>query len=241
MRIPFIVAALALASCAAQPRLSGNVADTNLKLADAALQGGDPAMALQAADAVLDHKPNNVQALLREGDALAALGRTDQAALSYQRALTLAPGSRAARIGLGRIRLKSDPAAAERLFGEVIRAHPDDVVALNDRGIALDLEGQYEAAAASYRAALSLQPDNTAAEVNLALSLALAGRPQQAVTMLQPIAEAGSANQRIRDDLAVALAINGQTQAASDILSPELSRSEVTTAIAAYQALKPGP
>jgi Flp pilus assembly protein TadD len=241
MRSLFVIAALALASCAARSPVSGTAADPNLKLADAAMQGGAPEMALRVAGAVLAHDPTNVRALVREGDALAALGRNEQAALSYQHAIALAPGSRAARVGLGRIRLKSDPAAAETLFAEVVRLHPDDVAALDDRGVALDLEGQHQAAEASYRAALAVQPDNTAAEVNLALSLAIAGHARQAVGMLQPLASGAGARRRVQDDLAVALAITGETRAASEILAPELSERQITTAIAAYQALQPAP
>ncbi len=240
MRILCIFAALALASCAAQPQTSGTAAG-KLKVADAALQGGDPDMALHVADAVLAHDPTDVEALVREGDALTALGREDEAALSYQHALALRPGSKEARIGLGRIRLKTDPAEAERLFAEVVEAHPNDVPALVDRGIALDLQGRHQAAAASYRAALAVQPDDTAAEVNLALSLALAGHARQAVAMLQPLAESGTASRRVQDDLAVALAMSGQTEAASDVLSPELNQNQIATAIAGYRALQVDP
>ena len=241
MRILFIVAALALASCAAQPQTSGMAVGGRLRVASAALQGGDPDMALHVADAVLAREPTNVEALLCEGDALAALGRDDEAALSYQHALALRPGSRKARVGLGRIRLKTDPAEAERLFAEVVEAYPNDVPALVDRGIALDLEGRHQAAAASYRAALAVQPDDTAAEVNLALSLALAGHARQAVGMLQPLARSGNANRRIQDDLAMALAMTGETEAASEILSPELNQNQIATAIAGYRALQADP
>ncbi len=241
MRILFVLAALALASCAAQPELSGGPAGSRLKVADAALQGGDPELALHVAHAVLAHDPTNVAALLKEGDALAALGRDDEAALSFQHALALSHGSLEARIGLGRLRLKSDPAEAERLFAEVVEARPNNVTALVDRGIALDLEGQHTAAQASYRTALNAEPDDTAAEVNLALSLALAGHARQAIGMLRPLAQSGSANRRIEDDLAVALAMSGETEAASTVLSPELDQSQIALAIAGYQALQPDP
>ncbi|MGH7086032.1 MAG: tetratricopeptide repeat protein, partial [Acetobacteraceae bacterium] len=65
MRILFVIAALALASCAAQPELSGGPAGSRLKVADAALQGGDPELALHVAHAVLAHDPTNVAALLK--------------------------------------------------------------------------------------------------------------------------------------------------------------------------------
>lgn len=243
MRILFALAALALASCAAHPPGSGDDAAgaASLKLADAAMTGGAPAIALRVADGVLAGHPTDVAALIEEGAALAALGRDDEATISYRRALALAPGSREARIGLGRLALRSDPAEAATLFGEVLQKRPDDVTALIDRGIAEDLQGEHEPAEASYRAALAVQPDNTAAEVNLALSLALAGHAKVAVGMLQPLATGEAGGRRVADDLAVALAMSGETRAASEILAPELSESQITEAIAAYRELQPAP
>ena len=240
MRILFAFAALALASCAAQPPGSGRAAsvDPRLEVADAAMQGGAPNVALGVANTVLARDPRNVPALLREGAALAALGRDQQAVLSYQRALALQPKSRDARIGLGRLRLKSDPAEAALLFGEVLKSRPHDVTALIDQGIAEDLQGRHSAAEGNYRAALAVQPDNTAAEVNLALSLALSGHPRRAVGMLQPLATSGG-GRRVQDDLAVALAMSGETHAASEILASELSQSQISAALAAYQELQP--
>ena len=238
MRFLFILAALALASCAGQHGVDGSPA-ASLKVADAAMQGGAPDMALRVTDAVLEKEPANASALLHQGAALAALGRESEAALSFQRALALEPGSRAARLGLGRVRLQSDPAQAETLFADVLKQHPADVAALTDRGIALDLLGRHGEAQASYRAALAQQPDSTAAEVDLALSLALAGHARQAVGMLQPLAAGSSANRRVQDDLAVALAMSGDTRQASEVLAPELDKSQITAAISAYQALQP--
>jgi Flp pilus assembly protein TadD len=243
MRFLFALAALALASCAARAPGGGDAeaGAPGLKLADAAMAGGAPEIALRAADDVLARNPTDVPALVEEGAALAALGRDDEAAISYRRALALRPSSRAARIGLGRLALSSDPAEAATLFGEVLRSRPDDVTSLVDRGIAEDLQGRHEAAEASYRAALAVQPDNQAAEVNLALSLALAGHARQAVFMLQPLATGEAQGRRVADDLAVALAMSGKTRAASEILAPELSGSQITAAIAAYRELQPGP
>jgi Flp pilus assembly protein TadD len=251
MRILCLLAVLALGACAAIPPAGGDAATTgpNLKLADAAMAGGAPDVALRVVGGVLAEHPDDVAALVQEGAALAALGRDDQATLSYQRALAFQPASREARLGLARLKLRSDPAEAAMLFGAVLRGRPDDVTALVDRGIAEDLQGQHGAAEASYRAALAVQPDNTAAEVDLALSLALAGHARQAVEMLRPLAASpwasgaagGGAGRRVADDLAVALAMNGETQAASELLAPELSASQITAAITAYQELGPTP
>ncbi|HUA77719.1 MAG TPA: tetratricopeptide repeat protein [Acetobacteraceae bacterium] len=247
MRILCLLAVLTLGACAAQPSSGGVAAadEPTLKLADAAMAGGAPEVALNVANAVLREHPEDVAALVEEGAALAALGRDDQAALGFQRALGLQPASREARIGLGRLELRSDPAEAATLFDEVLRNRPNDVTALIDHGIAEDLQGRHQVAEDSYRAALAAQPDNMAAEVDLALSLAIAGHARRAVGMLQPLAAAnganGGANRRVADDLAVALAISGQTHAASEILAPELSDNQIAAAIAAYRELQPTP
>lgn len=239
-RILFVFGALALSSCANTSVLRTG-ADPNLALADVAMEGDAPAMALRVADAVLAHDQSNVAGFLHQGAALAALGRTSEAALSYKRALALAPRSREARIGLGKLELEIDPMEAGASFAAVLRDHPNDVTALIDRGVALDLEGQHAAAQSSYRKALAQQPDANAAEVDLALSLALAGQAKQAVGMLQPLASGPGNNPKVRDDLAAALAMSGDTSAASEILASSLNRSQVAQAINAYQALGSAP
>lgn len=239
-RVPCILGALALASCANSSVPPAGV-DPNLALADAAMQGDAPAIALRVADAALAHDPTSVAGLLHQGAALAALGRTSEARLSFERALALAPRSRAAQIGLGRLELETDPTEAEASFARVLRDHPDDVAALIDRGVALDLEGRHAAAEPFYRKALAERPDANAAEVDLALSLALAGEAHQAVGLLQPLARGPGSSPKVRDDLAAALAMSGDTGAASEILASSLSQSEVAQAISAYRALGSAP
>ena len=49
-------------------------------------------------------------------------------------------------------------------------------MALNDLGIARDLQGRHTDAQTAYRSALGVDPDMRAAQVNLALSLAMSGQ-----------------------------------------------------------------
>jgi tetratricopeptide (TPR) repeat protein len=51
----------------------------------------DGAVALVAADAALDLRPDYVDALLLRGEALASLGRKDEALAAYRRAQNMAP------------------------------------------------------------------------------------------------------------------------------------------------------
>ncbi|MGH7057664.1 MAG: hypothetical protein ACREFZ_07225 [Acetobacteraceae bacterium] len=60
--------------------------DPSLELAEAAMQGNAPGMALRVADAMVKRNPTSVPGLVHQG---AALGRTSEAALSYKRSPTV--------------------------------------------------------------------------------------------------------------------------------------------------------
>jgi len=177
-----------LAACSPRGSTGLGSGPPGLDVADAALRGGSPEIALQISGGILATDPNNEAALLTQGEALTALQRLDQAEVSFSKALAANPTSVGAHIGLGRIRLGSDPAAAEALFLEAIKREPRNGVALNDLGIARDLQGRHTDAQEAYRQALGVNPDMTAAQVNLALSLAMTGKSQDAVQLLRPLA-----------------------------------------------------
>src|SRR3954470_19269360 len=110
-----------------------------IEVAQAAQRGGSPQIALQVAGNILTRDPGNEAALLVQGEALTSLGRLDEAATSFQGLLQRNPSSVGALIGLGRVRLASDPAGAESLFLQALQHQPRNSVALNDLGIARDL------------------------------------------------------------------------------------------------------
>ena len=239
----FVVPLLALVTLAAcggprQPPLS--TAQPGLDVADAALHGNAPATALAVAQGLLAKHPDDAAALVRQGEAQAALHELPEARGSFARALRLAPDNRGARFGLGRLELASDPAAAEQLFATLASQRGGDAKALDDLGIALDLQGRHDAAQVQYRRALALSPGLDSAEVNLGLSLALAGRASEAVALLQPLAADPAALPRTRQDLAVALTLAGDTQDARRVLAPAMPTAEALAAISGYQALGAG-
>jgi len=93
------------------PSLGGGQAGVGV--AQAALRGGSPQIALQIAGSILARDANNDAVLIIQGEALTQLGRLDEAAASFSVALQHDAASVGAHIGLGRVRLASDPAAAE--------------------------------------------------------------------------------------------------------------------------------
>ncbi|MGI4747265.1 MAG: tetratricopeptide repeat protein [Janthinobacterium lividum] len=242
---------LALAGCAhggTQPA-AGRL---GLGLADTALAGGAPGLALQVSKAVLARNPNDVPALLRRGDAYYQLGDYPRAAASYRQALTLQVRSVPALMGLGRVALTTNPAEASARFSEVIALQPTNQAALSDRGVASDLSGLHAEAQNDYRRAITLANAEAAhgiedgaesgalaaTQVDLAVSMAISGQPAAAVRILQPIAASPDASPRVRQDLAMALSLDNRTDEAARLLLTQMSQSQARSAMAGYQALR---
>ena len=238
-RIVPIALVLLLTACAGHDNSRAGSGLAGLDVARAALAGGSPEIALNVTNAILASKPDDVPALVSQGDAFSALGRSDDAQASYAKALAGDPESVEAQIGLGRLRLNSDPAQAQLLFLKVLQHDPRNTVALNDLGIAYDLQAKHDSAQVAYRQALGADPTMRAAEVNLALSMALSGQAPAAVALLKPLAIAPDASRRLRHDLAVALAMAGDKPAAAQILGADMAPEEVDRALAAYGEFGP--
>jgi Flp pilus assembly protein TadD len=198
-----------------------------LSVAEAALEGGAGQIALQVSEGVLRDSPNNVRAMAVKGDALTLLGEYDQAAATFQAILAKDPNSVRANIGLGRIRLNKDPAAAETLFQTVLKREPKDLTALNNLGIARDLQGHHADAQTAYRQALAINPELDSAQVNLALSLAMTGHGPEAVQLLKARASDPNAPVKVRRDYAVVLAMAGNRPEAERVLSDDLPADQV--------------
>jgi len=197
-----------------------------LNVAEAALQGGAGQIALQVSDGVLRESPDNVRALEIKGDALTLLGDYDQAGGIFEALLAKDPNSVRAGIGLGRVKLAKDPAAAERLFQQVVQHDPKNVTALNNLGIARDLQGRHTQAQPAYREALAIDPDLESAQVNLALSMAMNGQGPAAIKLLQARASQPGAPSKVKHDYAVVLAMAGNRVGAERVLSDDMPPDE---------------
>ena len=240
-RFGYGVAVLLVSACSQTPPQIGTGLPS-LHTAQAALEGGAPDVALNICQENLASGQRTAAVLVCEGDALAALKRPDAADTAYTTALLLDPDAEGALLGLGRLRLGSDPKRAEELFMRVLAHNPRNPLALNDVGIARDLLGRHADAQQAYGLAIAANPDMRAAQVNLALSTALAGHPDDAARLMAPLAIGPDASTRERHDLAAVLAMDGQTEAAAKLLSPELQGADLEAALAGYRSLlKPPP
>lgn len=216
---------------------SGSIGTNTLNVADAAIAGGDPNMALSVSQSILANDPNNVDALIHEGDAYYALDRCPAAEAAFQLALKNDAHSSLAEVGLGRCLLKTDPNAAEQAFEGAVQDDPGNANALNDLGIARDLQGNFAGAVDPYQRALLANPALTAAEVNLGLSLALSGHGEEALQYLGPLAYGQGATPKIREDYAAALVATGRDDEARQVLSVDLPPDDVNKAMDGFSAL----
>ncbi len=230
------LATATLGACAAQSGGAGTQGSVQARLAEVALRTGNSAGAVRLADRALTARADDTRALLVRGEAYTRLGELDAADKDFTRVLAARPDAVAALIGLGRLRLADDPAAAAALFRRALDHAPGESVALNDLGIALDLQGQHAAAEHAYRRALLLRPDLTAARVNLALSLALGGQGAAAVAMLRPVASAPKADAKLREDYAAVLTMAGEHAQAQAILSADMPASQASAELDAIAA-----
>jgi Flp pilus assembly protein TadD len=208
-----------------------------LNVADAAIAGNDPAMALQVSQSVLATDPSNLDALYHEAEAYYAVNRCMDAIAAYKLALKLNTRSSPAQTGIGRCLLKHNPAGAESAFAAAVADDPGNAAALNDLGIARDLQGKYAAAEQPYNQALLINPGAAATEVNLGLSEALAGDAQDALDYLGPLAAGQGATPKIREDYAAALVAASRVNDAREVLRIDLTPDQVNAMLTGFAAI----
>lgn len=246
-RLALLSAVLAVAACGGPPplqihserpvRLVGG--RPGLNVADAALAGGIPDTALAITRGLLEVDPRNVAALVKQGEALAAMNHPDAAAECYRRALAVDPRSKEALIALGRATLANGQAAeAEAQFRRVLAIAPNNAQAQNNLGIALDMQDRHAEAQAAYRSALQAAPEMNAASVNLGLSYALAGDSGHALSILQPLAADPDASERVRHDFAAAMTLAGNPASAAALLYTDVPRDQAPSAAHGFRALQ---
>jgi Flp pilus assembly protein TadD len=199
----------AVAACSSLPQGDEAPRTPSLRVASAALASGAPDVALRVADITLAEHPKDVQALIAKGDALYAMGDTEAAKAAYRSAIALDPDAADAQLGLGRTLIKSDPAGAESAFLAALRTNATSVIALNNLGVARDLEGRNTEAQEAYHLALELSPHSDDVKINLGRSLAAAGHNADAAAVLHQVAADPQAARQWHDPLVAALTLAG--------------------------------
>ncbi len=115
-------------------------------------------------------------------EVLDAQGRSDEAAQTFEHAVTLAPKDYVIRLKYGMfLRRVNRPADALAQFTIALESVPDDTSALSQSGLALSALGQFDAAEEKLRRALEMDPRNTASLRVAGLICEQAGKPVDAI------------------------------------------------------------
>jgi tetratricopeptide (TPR) repeat protein len=172
---------------------------------------GKPAEARTRLQAILAHRPNDLEARLALAECDIAEGKAKSALAEYARTLRLAPESRAALLSLAMLSESGgDAPAAARYYELALRSHP------SDPGVRLAAasweagRGRLDAAEAHARTALSLAPSLDRARVALGAILLRRGRPAEAAELLREVVAAD------RDNAAAWYALGQAWRAAGD-------------------------
>ncbi len=176
MRRVILSVLLLLAGCG--PRSEELSSDPpSLHVGEVALQSGEPGIAASVAAGQLARHPGNGDALLLQSQAQAAMGQTAAAGAGFRQVLASEPDSVGAALGLARIVMPTDPAAADALLAPIALRGGATALIWNNLGVARDLLGRHGDAQEAYRHALAADPAMASAQTNLARSLSLSGPP----------------------------------------------------------------
>ncbi len=199
-----------------------------LNVAMAAEAAGDNQMALQIYATAMARDPNDVRAAVQYARALVNNRQVGLARELLSRQLASHPGQPDLSREFGTIEvLQGQAASALPRFDVALAANPNDVKALVNKGIALDMLGQHAEAQALYGRADVIAPDDPTVRSNLAMSLMLSGRSSEAGQVMQGVASTAADVPRIRNNMAVVAAANGDMSRARQLSAGEVSDAEL--------------
>jgi choline-sulfatase len=172
------------------PDPKDRVAEWNaLSEAEALLEGGRAAEAVQRFDAVLATDPANRFALARSGQALVELGRTAEGIARLERAVVAGPSHAESRLALAQALLRAGRAAAAAdAYAALTRLQPREPSHWVGLGNALGQARQQGSAAAAFARAAALRPSDPDLVTRLAFAEYAAGKTSEAAAHLQEAA-----------------------------------------------------
>jgi TolB-like protein/Flp pilus assembly protein TadD len=192
-------------ACRRSLELDASLVETEKALANIAISSGRYEAGAAAFRRLLVRNPQDADAHIGLGEALAGLGQGAEAEASYRRAVAVEPAYWSAYTALAAHlfrRGKSDEAvAAMRKVTELV---PSSANAWSNLGGVLQLQGQFAESLEAYRHSLRLEPSKEAYS-NLATTYFLQGRFAEAVANYERAVELGEHDFVVQGNLADAL------------------------------------
>jgi predicted O-linked N-acetylglucosamine transferase (SPINDLY family) len=150
------------------------------------LQGARPTQALALLEQAAHLAPEEARHWTGLGQALQALGRLDEAASAYRRALGIDPTGADVYFALGVVlQSQADYAGAIDVYERAAALQSDSFAALNNLGNCLQRCGRHAEAVTAYRRALAARPGEAGAMANLGTVLQAVGRSDEALELLR--------------------------------------------------------
>jgi Flp pilus assembly protein TadD len=240
------VIAVAMGGCQQSPTTTkSNVMNDPkdaIKLADAARDSGDFAVAIKLYNRAIENHGDTYEARLGLGVALAGAGEADQAETELRTAARMEPSKIDPDLALGRLSVqRHHPQEALLAFDAALILAPDSVPAWNGKGIALDMLERHLEAQECYRNGLARAPKDRNLHDNYGLSLALSGNYDEAIKELTALAQEPGATARNRQNLALALGLKGDVADARTVARTDLDEVSVASNLRFYEAARQAP
>jgi len=144
--------------------------------ATALFHQGDAKGALAGAEAALAVLPASALAHSLRGKSLGKLKREKEALAALEKSIELAPQTAHLHRDLGDLLLRKEPKLAEARYRAALELTPNDAVALNNLGVALQRQKRHEEAAHQFRAAILADPTMKVAKTNAHSTIGALGR-----------------------------------------------------------------
>lgn len=207
----------ALAQPQAQAQL--NNPEALVRIAERLRASGDTRSALNFYQRAMELEPDNIAALRGTALLLTQSGAATASELYWRRLLAQIPEDAEARLGLAEAaNARNQPAEALDLLAQLKPAEARSAKALAQRGLALDLSGDTQAAQMAYGEALERAgPGAPDLRVRLALSFALSKDYRTANRLLQPMVNQPGVSDKVRRALGLAYALAGDAEAGARI------------------------
>jgi len=210
---------------------AGDAYTAAVRDADAARKAGNLDNAVPLYGRALQLNPQGAEAKLGLGQSYLALGANDEAAAAFREVLAKRGGDPVARRGLAAALISmGQPTLAQAQLDLALQADPKDYRAINEMGVALDMQGRHQEAQDKYREGIAISPEYLPLRSNFGLSLAITDQARDAVAQLLPVASSARGDARDRQNLAFAYAMAGDP---TDALL--VSRHDLTEAAAQQQ------
>lgn len=170
--------------------------------------------------------PENVQLALGYGQALAASGRSMEAAGVYAEALNHNPNHPELLAMYGRTLAREKPGPqAIAVLERARKAGTKDWSAYSALGASYDAVGRHKEAQDAYKQALALKPNEPAVLSNMGLSQALAGNIRDAESTLKRASSTPGAEPRVRQNLALVYGMQGKFKEAEAELAKDIGEA----------------